>query len=154
MAIKTSRKVAFFLILSKNTIRQPADILIAFEFFLIVVQISIGQNKICSIENKISRREIAFFYRKHEFSPNLIMRRDYVIFNRRQQRWILSDSRGYRMRYFFYKISITVIHRIVQMKFSTYQRYCRRSFKSVTTALGIDSSSSLSVQPLPFSQIV
>ncbi len=99
MAIKTSRKVAFFLILSKNTIRQPADILIAFEFFLI----SIGQNKICSIENKISRREIAFFYRKHEFSPNLIMRRDYVIFNRRQQRWILSDSRGYRMRYFFTK---------------------------------------------------
>ena len=103
MAIKTSRKVAFFLILSKNTIRQPADILIAFEFFLIVVQISIGKNKICSIENKISRREIAFFYRKHEFSPNLIMRRDYVIFNRRQQRWILSDSRGYRMRYFFTK---------------------------------------------------
>jgi len=110
MAIKTYRKVAFFLILSKNTIRQPADILIAFDFFLIVIQISIGQNKICSIENKIcsienkiSRREIAFFYRKHEFSPNLMLRRDYVIFNRRQQRWILSDSRGYRMRYFFTK---------------------------------------------------
>ena len=100
MAIKTYWKVAFFLILSKNTIRQPADILIAFDFFLIVIQISIGQNKICSIENKISRREIAFFYRKHEFSPNLMLRRDYVIFNRRQQRWILSDSRGYRMRYF------------------------------------------------------
>ena len=110
MAIKTYWKVAFFLILSKNTIRQPANILIAFDFFLIVIQISIGQNKICSIENKIcsienkiSRREIAFFYRKHEFSPNLIMRRDYVIFNRRQQRWILSDSRGYRMRDFFTK---------------------------------------------------
>ena len=51
MAIKTYRKVAFFLILSKNTIRQPANILIAFDFFLIVIQISIGQNKICSIEN-------------------------------------------------------------------------------------------------------
>ena len=103
MAIKTYRKVTFFLILSKNTIRQAADILIAFEFFLIVVQISIGQNKICSIENKISQREIAFFYRKYEFSPNLMLRRDYVIFNRRQQRWILSDSRGYRMRDFFTK---------------------------------------------------
>ena len=74
------------------------------------MKFSIGQNKICSIENKIcsienkiSRREIAFFYRKHEFSPNLMLRRDYVIFNRRQQRWILSDSRGYRMRYFFTK---------------------------------------------------
>ena len=103
MAIKTYWKVAFFLILSKNTIRQPANILIAFDFFLIVIQISIGQNKICSIENKISRREIAFFYRNHAFSPNLIMRRDYGIFNRRQGCWILNDSRDYRMREFFTK---------------------------------------------------
>ena len=82
---------------------MSANSLIVFKNSLIVFSISQGENKICSIENKISRREIAFFYRKHEFSPNLIMRRDYVISNRRQQRWILSDYRGYRMRDFFTK---------------------------------------------------
>ena len=79
---------------------MSANSLIVFENSLIVFLICQGENKICSIENAISRREIAFFYRKHEFSPNLIMRRDYVIFNRRQQRWILSDSRDHRMRDF------------------------------------------------------
>ena len=82
---------------------MSAEIIIAFKIPLIVFSISQGENKICSIENKISRREIAFFYRKHEFSPNLIMRRDYGIFNRRQGCWILNDSRDYRMREFFTK---------------------------------------------------
>ena len=51
-------RVAFFLILSANTIRLPADILIAFENFFIIFSISQGENKICSIENKIPPIEI------------------------------------------------------------------------------------------------
>ncbi|MBB3701585.1 hypothetical protein FHS60_000027 [Alloprevotella rava] len=51
---KTSHKGIFFFILSENAIRLPADSLIAFEIFLIVFSISQGENKICSIENKIS----------------------------------------------------------------------------------------------------
>ena len=51
-------RAAFSLILSANTIRLSADILIAFENSLIVFSISQGENKICSIENKIPPIEI------------------------------------------------------------------------------------------------
>jgi len=54
LRVKTSREDVFFLILSENAIRLSADSLIAFENFLIVFSISQGENKICSIENKIS----------------------------------------------------------------------------------------------------
>ena len=48
----------FFFILSLDTIKLPADILIAFENFLIVFFISQGENKICSIENNFPPIEI------------------------------------------------------------------------------------------------
>ena len=51
-------RATFFFILSLDTIKLPADILIAFENFLIVFLISQGENKICSIENKIPPIEI------------------------------------------------------------------------------------------------
>ena len=50
-AVSKCFRAAFFLILSADTIRLSADILIAFENFLIVFLISQGENKICSIEN-------------------------------------------------------------------------------------------------------
>ena len=46
-------RATFFLILSADTIRLPADILITLENSLIIFSISQGENKICSIENKI-----------------------------------------------------------------------------------------------------
>jgi len=52
------RETAQFLILSANTIRLSADILITLENSLIVFSISQGENKICSIENKIPPIEI------------------------------------------------------------------------------------------------
>ena len=51
-------RATFFFILSLDTIRLSADILIAFENFLIVFLISQGENKICSIGNKIPPIEI------------------------------------------------------------------------------------------------
>jgi hypothetical protein len=51
-------KAFFFFILSLNTIRLPADILITLENSLIIFSISQGENKICSIENKIPPIEI------------------------------------------------------------------------------------------------
>ena len=51
-------RAAFFLILSANTIRMSADILITLENSLIIFSISQGENKICSIENKIPPIEI------------------------------------------------------------------------------------------------
>ena len=51
-------RAAFSLILSANTIRLSADILITLENSLIVFSISQGENKICSIENKIPPIEI------------------------------------------------------------------------------------------------
>ena len=51
-------RATFFFILSLDTIKLPADILIAFENFLIIFSISQGENKICSIENKIPPIEI------------------------------------------------------------------------------------------------
>ena len=51
-------RATFFFILSLDTIKLPADILIAFENFLIVFLISQGENKICSIENNFPPIEI------------------------------------------------------------------------------------------------
>ena len=51
-------RATFFFILSLNTIKLPADILIAFENFLIIFSISQGENKICSIENNFPPIEI------------------------------------------------------------------------------------------------
>ena len=46
-------RATFFFILSLDTIKLPADILITLENSLIIFSISQGENKICSIENKI-----------------------------------------------------------------------------------------------------
>ena len=51
-------KAFFFFILPLDTIRLPADILITLENSLIIFSISQGENKICSIENKIPPIEI------------------------------------------------------------------------------------------------
>jgi hypothetical protein len=51
-------RATFFFILSLNTIKLPADILITLENSLIIFSISQGENKICSIENKIPPIEI------------------------------------------------------------------------------------------------
>ena len=53
-----SKTAVFSFILSADTIKMPTDRLILSENFLIVFPISQGENKICSIENKIPRREI------------------------------------------------------------------------------------------------
>ena len=57
-AVSKCFRATFFFILSLDTIRLPADILIAFENFLIVFFISQGENKICSIENNFPPIEI------------------------------------------------------------------------------------------------
>ena len=74
----------FLLILLENTIRMSAD-------FLIVFSISQGENKICSIENKISQGEILN-------RPILMMPQNCVIFVLRALRSISSDSRGRKIR--------------------------------------------------------
>ena len=74
----------FLLILLENTIRMSAD-------FLIVFLISQGENKICSIENKISQGEILN-------RPILMMPQNCVIFVRRPLRSISSDSWGRKIR--------------------------------------------------------
>ena len=51
-------RATFFFILSLDTIKLPADILITLENSLIIFSISQGENKICSIENKIPPIEI------------------------------------------------------------------------------------------------
>jgi len=53
-ALKVRQKHVFLLIPSKNTIKMSADRIIAIEIFFIVFLICQGENKICSIENKIS----------------------------------------------------------------------------------------------------
>ena len=87
-------RATFFFILSLNTIKLPADILITLENSLIIFSISQGENKICSIENKISPWEI-------ENKPILVMRQNCVISIRRSFSWILNHSRVLRMRIFF-----------------------------------------------------
>ena len=57
-AVSKCFRASFFLILSADTIRMPADILITLENSLIIFSISIGENKICSIENKTPPIEI------------------------------------------------------------------------------------------------
>lgn len=57
-AVSKCFRAAFFLILSTNTIRLPVDILITLENSLIIFSISQGENKFCSIENKIPPIEI------------------------------------------------------------------------------------------------
>ncbi len=66
-------RATFFFILSLDTIRLPADILIAFENFLIVFLISQGENKICSIENKICSIENNFPPIEIENTPIVVM---------------------------------------------------------------------------------
>ena len=53
-------RATFFFILSLDTIKLPADILITLENSLIIFSISQGENKICSIENKICSIENNF----------------------------------------------------------------------------------------------
>ena len=100
-------KGIFFLILFKNAIRKWVDILIAFKISLIVFSISQGENKICSIENKISPWEI-------ENKPILVMRQNCVISIRRSFSWILNHSRVFKMRIMFTNLfvlsSLVLLH--------------------------------------------
>ena len=70
---------------------MSANSLIVFENSLIVFLICQGENKICSIENKISQGEILN-------RPILMMPQNCVIFVRRPLRSISSDSRGCKIR--------------------------------------------------------